>query len=81
MVIIQCGHCYNLVSWSGFLYANFNFQYHSVDILPGAVILLKENQLKKQELKKQLKGRKLLWYIQVLVSAVHKIPFKNLVTN
>ena len=66
------------------LYANFNFHYHSVDILPGAVILLKDNQLKKQEITpntEQLKGRKLLKYIQVLVSAVHKIPFKRLVTN
>ena len=44
----------------GLLVCKFNFLYHSVDILPGAVILLKENQLKKQELKKQLKGKKLL---------------------
>ena len=29
----------------------------------------------------QLKGIKLLEHIQILVSAVHKIPFKNLVTN
>ena len=37
--------------------------YHSVDILPGAVILLKDNQLKMQEITpntEQLKGRKLL---------------------
>ena len=42
---------------------NFNFYYHSVDILPGPVILLKDNQLKMQEITpntEQLKGRKLL---------------------
>ena len=84
VVITQFGHFYNLVSWSGFLYSNFNFHYHSVDVLPGAVILLKDNQLKKQQITsntEQFKGRNLLQYIQVLVSAVHKISFKNLVTN
>ena len=63
VVIIQCGHCYNLVSRSGFLYANFNFYYHSIEILPGAVIPLKDNKLKMQEITpniEQLKGRKLL---------------------
>ena len=44
-----------------FFFSNFNFYYHSVDILPGAVMLLKDNQLKKQEITlntEQLKGRK-----------------------
>ena len=63
VVIIQWGHCNNLVSWSSFLYANFNFLYDSVDILPGAGILLKNNQLKKQQITpntEQFKGGKLL---------------------
>ena len=63
MVIIQCGHCYNIVSRRGFLYGNFNYHHHPVDIIPGAVILLKDNQRKKQEITpntEQLKGRKLL---------------------
>ena len=84
VVIMQCGHCYNPVSWSSFLYDNANVHYNSVDIIPGAVIILKDNQLKKQEIMpntKQFKARKLLQYIQVLISAVHKTPFKNRVTN
>ena len=47
---------------SGFLYANFNFHYHSVEILPGAVILLKDNQRKTQHITfntEQFKGRQL----------------------
>ena len=53
-----------------------SFSWHSI----WGSHTVKGNQLKKQELKKQLKGRTLLWYIQVLVSVVHKISFKNLVT-
>ena len=30
--------------------SNFNFHYHSADILPGAVILLKDNKLKKHQI-------------------------------
>ena len=61
-VTIPCGHCDNLVPWIGSLYANFNFDYHSVVILQDVVILLNDNQLKKQQITpntEQLTGRKI----------------------